>query len=116
MLFLLFYLKYFAIGICTLITGLAAAAIIISTQRKATHSKGQIPKTDIQYCYPFQMRDSSLFSCFYFHCGTKCFCYTSYLSYRKNLSEKVSGYMTVPIYINNASLDKEAENGYLNFT
>lgn len=88
MLFLLFYLKYFAIGICTLITGLAAAAIIISTQRKATHSKGQIPKNGIYNIATLSKCVILLFSAVFFHCGTKCFCYTSYLSYRKESIRK----------------------------
>lgn len=116
MLFLLFYLKYFAIGICTLITGLAAAAIIISTQRKATHSKGQIPKNGIYNIATLSKCVILLFSAVFISIAVRNVSVTLHTYHTaKNLSEKVSGYMTVPIYINNASLDKEAENGYLQF-
>ncbi len=115
-LFLLFYLKYFAIGVCTLLTGGAAAAIIISTQRKAAHSKGQVPKKGIYNMAVLSKGVILLFSAVFISIALRNVSVTLHTYHTaKNLSEKLSGYMTVPIYINNASLGKEAENGYLRF-
>ena len=114
--YLKFYLTYFVIGVVTTIVALVAATIVTFSHRKVTHSKGNVPQNGIYFVAILSKCVILLFLAVFLSVSIRNILITySVYSTAKNLSEKVSGYMTIPIYVNNASLNKEAEKGYLQF-
>ena len=107
---------YFVIGVVTTIVALVAATIVTFSHRKVTHSKGNVPQNGIYFVAILSKCVILLFLAVFLSVSIRNILITySVYSTAKNLSEKVSGYMTIPIYVNNASLNKEAEKGYLQF-
>lgn len=109
-------MTYFIIGVVTTIVALVAATIVTFSHRKVTHSKGNVPQNGIYFVAILSKCVILLFLAVFLSVSIRniSIAYSVY-STAKNLSEKVSGYMTIPIYVNNASLNKEAEKGYLQF-
>ena len=114
--FLAFSLKYFAIGIFVVVLSIAASFLVISSQRRAGHIKGKIPKNGMYNIAMLSKCVILIFVAIFTSIAIRnaIIALHAYKS-TKMLSEKVEGYVTVPIYVNNAALDKEAEDGYLNF-
>ena len=114
--FLAFSLKYFAIGIFVVVLSITASFLVISSQRRAGHIKGKIPKNGMYNIAMLSKCVILIFVAIFTSIAIRnaIIALHAYKS-TKMLSEKVEGYVTVPIYVNNAALDKEAEDGYLNF-
>lgn len=114
--FLAFSLKYFAIGVFVVALSIAASYLVISAQRRAGHIKGKIPKNGMYNIATLSKCVILIFVAIFTSIAIRnaIIALHAYKS-TKLLSDKVEGYVTVPIYVNNAALDKEAEDGYLKF-
>lgn len=114
--FLVFSLKYFAIGIFVVALSITASFLVISSQRQAGHIKGKIPKNGMYNIAMLSKCVILIFVAIFTSIAIRnaIIALHAYKS-TKIISDKVEGYVTVPIYVNNAALDKEAEDGYLKF-
>lgn len=114
--FLVFSLKYFAIGIFVVVLSITASFLVISSQRQAGHIKGKIPKNGMYNIAMLSKCVILIFVAIFTSIAIRnaIIALHAYKSTKIN-SDKVEGYVTVPIYVNNSALDKEAEDGYLKF-
>ena len=114
--FLIFSLKYFAIGVFVIVLSIATSYLVITAQRRAVHIKGKIPKNGMYNIATLSKFVILVFIAIFTSIAIRnaILALHAYNS-TKMLSDKVEGYITVPIYVNNAALDKDAEDGYLKF-
>lgn len=109
-------LGYLAILFVCVLFCLLAAYLVILVQRKITHSKGRVPRNGIYNFAVMSKLVIIIFTLFFISIAIRNVSLT-FNAYKtvKNLSDRVYGYYTLPIYANNAMIDKEKENLYLDF-
>ncbi|MCD4670693.1 MAG: hypothetical protein K8S14_09635, partial [Actinomycetia bacterium] len=111
----IFSLKYILICLLVLFAGFIVAALLIYIQNSAEHIKGKVPKKGI---YLISILSKCIFLVFIMYLMTislnvVLICYNTYRT-ANFLKEKVSGYVTIPLYESNASSSNLFDN-YLSF-
>ncbi len=113
--YIVFSLNYILICLLVLFTGFIIVLLLIYKQNSAEHIKGKVPKKGI---YLISILSKCIFLVFimYFMTISLNGVLIGYNTYRKAnfFKEKVSGYVTIPIDVSNASPDNLGDN-YLSF-
>lgn len=104
--FLLFLMQYIAIGIMVMLVGYLVAIVVFAGYRSAEQIKGKTSRKLMYTLSSFMKMCIMLFTVFFMSISIQNI-YLNYLTYEnyKNQQEKISGYLTIPVYANNRSID-----------
>ena len=113
--YIIFSLTYILTCLLALFTGFIVASLLIYMQNSAEHIKGKVPKKGI---YLISILSKCIFLVFIMFFMTIAIrnvliCYNTYRT-ANFLKEKVSSYVTIPVYESNASPSNLSDN-YLSF-
>lgn len=107
--------QYLVIGLIVCLAGSLISFVVIAGQKKVDYIKGKIPKKGIYYISMLAIGIFLVFIVFFMSISLRNI-KTYYNTYRtaQFMSDKIEGYVTIPIYENSAS-SVGLENNYLDF-
>lgn len=113
--YMIYAAHYLLIGLFAIIIGALIGAMIIFLQNRAEYIKGKVPKKGIYYLAMFAKCIFVAFITFFMSIAIRNVqvCYSTFQT-SQFMAEKVSEYVSIPIYENNAS-SKGLENNYRSF-
>ena len=113
--YLIFMADYLFAGLIALAAGMLAALVFIFIQRSSAHIKGKAPKKTMYYMSMAVKCVFAVFIAYFMSIGVRNV-QIAFSTYRtsKFISEKAGGYVTIPVFENNASAEGLKDN-YLEF-
>ena len=113
--FFKYQFNYVLLGGAAILIGMILSCIVIYTQNKATYIKGKVPRKGMYVLSMVSMIVFIIFIDFFMTIAIRNvkLCYHTYKS-AHFMENKIDGYVTIPIYENNASSD-ELEDNYVEF-
>ena len=103
--------QYLAFGLMVLLCGIFAAAFLVLLQKSAEHVKGRVPRRGIYVTSVLAKCVFVIFIVFFLSIAVRN-AFTAYNTVQTSqyLADKIAGYVTVPVNINNASSQGLEEN------
>lgn len=113
--YVIFSLEYILICLLVLLAGFIVALLLIYKQNSAEHIKGKVPKRGIYLISIFSKCIFLVFIVYFMTISLNgvLICYNTYRT-ANFLKEKISGYVTIPLYESNASSGNPGDN-FLSF-